>query len=67
MIIFKSAVKQNYLICVTEIKRAIFQAYMFVGHVVISYAAGVVTALVFDFPFRNLKRIVQKKPLDTPY
>jgi len=43
------------------------QAYMFVGHVVINYAAAIAAALIFDFPFRNLKRIVQKKPIDSPF
>ena len=43
------------------------QAYQFVGHLVINFVAAIFAALVFDFPFRNLKRIAQGKPLDAPY
>ncbi|WAR14840.1 NRF6-like protein [Mya arenaria] len=42
-------------------------AYQFVGHVVINYVAAIFAALVFDFPFRNLKRVVQRKTLNSPF
>lgn len=42
-------------------------AYQFVGHVTVNYAAALILSLVIDIPFRNLKRIVYGKPLETPF
>ncbi|XP_052213782.1 O-acyltransferase like protein-like isoform X5 [Dreissena polymorpha] len=42
-------------------------AYQFVGHLVVNYAAAVAAALVFDFPFRNLKRVIHGKELDAVF
>ncbi|XP_060580455.1 uncharacterized protein LOC132737209 [Ruditapes philippinarum] len=42
-------------------------AYQFIGHVVVNFGAAFFASLAFDMPFRNIKRILHKKPLDDPF